>query len=209
MPESASKSKMNALANMPSGAASAGYQGKPGKTDSAGTTGNALAEISNEGVPLYNQKDPQWKDRILEKRFTIGQFGCAVTSTAMSLSKISGSNINPEEMDQYLDDNHGYRNEMIIWQIGAQKIGASAEMLYQTGNKDKVDKSLESGRPCVISVGNSRGPKGHWVCVAGRNADGSYIIHDPEGGRVVGGAWDGKCIRVEGYTQGTELRLFS
>ena len=209
MAESASKSKMTSLAKMPSaaassGAASAGYQAKPGNTGAnAGTTG---LEISDEGVPVYNQKDDQWKKRILERQFTIGQFGCAVTSTAMSLSKISGNNITPEEMDQYLDDHHGYRKEMIIWDIAATKIGTTASCLYQKDNKATIDSSLEAGHPCVISVNG----KMHWVCVAGRNADGSYIIHDPEGGKIVGGKWDdaSKCVLVDGYQAGTELRTF-
>ena len=205
MAESASKSQMTSLAAMPKAAASAGYQANSGMTGNA-KSGDVGAEISNEGVPLYNQKDEKWKKRILEHRYTIGQYGCAVTSTAMALSKISGSEINPEEMDQYLDDNHGYHNEMILWQIAAQKIGTTANMMRSMNNKDTIDHSLESGHPCVISVNN----KMHWVCVAGRNANGTYIIHDPEGGKQIGAKWDEKSrnILVDGYREGTELRTF-
>ena len=212
MAEPASKSQMNSQAKTLGatalgGVASAGYLANSGNTpDNVAQSNTAGAAISNEGVPLYNQKDNQWKDRTLERVYTIGQYGCAVTSTAMSLSKISGEKINPEQMDQYLDDNHGYHNEMIIWEIAAKKIGTTAAMMRSIGNKATIDRSLESGHPCVISVNQRR----HWVCVAGRNADGTYIIHDPEGGKQIGAKWDEKSrnILVDGYREGTELRTF-
>ena len=74
-----------------------------------------------------------------------------------------------------------------------------------SGNKAKIDKSLDAGRPCVISVKGT----GHWVCVAGRNADGSYIINDPGKFDHPTAKWNGSAIKVNGYDVGSQLRLFS
>src|SRR4051794_16309017 len=50
-------------------------------------------------TPLWWQGDARWGNRTLGHSFTIHQAGCAMTSTAMALSKISGTTINPGQLD--------------------------------------------------------------------------------------------------------------
>ena len=165
--------------------------------------------VSASGVPLYNQSDNRWGPRILGKLYTIRQKGCAVTSTAMALSKIGGTEIDPAQMDEFLDNHEGYDDQdRLYWQIAASKIGHTATFYngYIARHRTVVDDELDAGRPVALSTDGNR----HWVCVAGRNADGTYIIHDPNGGKVVSAKWNAakKGFLVDGYTYGDRIRSF-
>ena len=185
---------------------------------SSGSTGNQTTagvsvSTSSNGVPLYSQSDPQWKDRMLGKKYTIGSSGCAMCAVAMAISKIAGRNISPVELDEYLDNNGGYDGDGIYWDKAARYGGSSAASYPSTTNMhDQIDSSLAAGRPCIIHVVTKRG---HYVCVTGKNDDGTYTIHDPAGGVVRSGVWDSNqaTIVVDGYGSyggdNTQLILFS
>lgn len=187
-----------------------GTSGGSGGGSSAARTdapaSNGTASVSTNGVPLYAQGDSRWGGRYLgNHNHTIRSAGCAMTSTAMTISKIGGSEINPGQLDEYLDNHGGYSGNCIIWGVAAQKIGRSATC-YSYHSKSVVDSELNSGRPVVISVKS----EGHWVCIAGRRSDGTYIVHDPAGGRIKTANWNSNSKRflVDGYTAGSCLRTF-
>lgn len=164
----------------------------------------SVAAVSTNGVPLYSQSDPRWGSRGLGTGGnTIKSAGCAMTSTAMCLSKIAGREIPPDELDQYLDTHGGYSGDLLIWARAAQYIGKTATSV-SSYSQATVDDNLNAGRPVVISVKSG----GHYVCVAGRNSDGSYIIHDPAGGKIKSGSYNGSVIKVEGYSTGPQLVYF-
>lgn len=166
---------------------------------------SSTGAVSTNGVPLYCQGDSRWGSRGLGTGGnTIRSAGCAMCSTAMCLSKIAGREIPPDELDQYLDTHNGYSGDNIYWAKAASYIGYTASSTGMSGNKGTIDSGLEAGRPCVISVKNG----GHYVCVAGKNSDGSYIIHDPGDGSIRSGSWNGSVIMVNGYTAGSQLVYF-
>ena len=162
-------------------------------------------EVSTDGVPLYSQGDSRWSGDYMGKSgCTIGQIGCAMTSTTMALNKISGQSFTPKDMNNYLNNQpYGYTSDGdIYWNTAAQYVKKS--YTNKAYSKTNVDAELNAGRPVVISVKNA----GHWVCVAGRKSDGSYTIHDPAGGKVLSGSWAGDHIKVSGYNAGYDLCTF-
>ncbi len=166
------------------------------------SSGGSVA-VSTNGVPLFKQNDPNWGNDRLGRDGTIGGVGCAMTSTAMVLSKLAGRTIYPNALNTYLNNNSGYDGNCIYWNKAAQYIGRSYTGRNYT--RSVVDDELNNGRPMVISVNNA----GHWVCVAGRKADGTYIIHDPGYGDVRTAKWNGKILTVNGYSEGYYLRTFA
>ena len=174
----------------------------PTQSNTGGTTQNNPPAVSTNGVPLFKQGDPQWSGNKLGSSSTIGKVGCAMTSTAMVLSKLKGQYVYPNELNSYLMKNGGYSGNCIYWGVAAGYIGKRYTAYSYT--KSVVDNELNSGRPMVISVRS----EGHWVCVAGRKDDGTYIIHDPGDGQIHTGQWSNGHIAVSGYTAGSCLRTF-
>lgn len=185
------------------------YNGKEGWICAAYTEkydpSSSGGAVSDAGVPLYCQGDSRWGSRALGTGGnTIKSAGCAMCSVAMCLSKIAGYEITPTDLDSYLDSHSGYSGDNIYWDRAAKMIGKSAVSTGMSGNKGTIDSKLESGYPSVIAV---RGG-GHYVCVAGRSSDGTYIIHDPGDGKIHTGTWNGSAILVSGYTVGSQLVYF-
>ena len=180
----------------------------PTQSNTGGTTKNNPPAVSTNGVPLFKQGDPQWKNEKLGSSSTIGKVGCAMTSTAMVLSKLKGQCVYPNELNSYLIKNGGYAGKSgneLVWDVAAGYIGKSAKRYDSYYTKAIVDSELDNGRPMVISVKSQK----HWVCVAGRESDGNYIIHDPGDGKTHTGQWSDNHIAVSGYTAGARLRTFS
>lgn len=81
--------------------------------------------------PHYCQADPVYckmpdgKDRILGEKYTFKGSGCAVTAVSMIGSfllekyDLPGS-LNPAELDDWLDNNNGYRGDGIFWPAAAE-----------------------------------------------------------------------------------------
>ena len=127
-----------------------------------------------------------------------------MTSTTMALNKTSGKSFTPKDMNTYLNGHGGYTDGgAIYWGKAAEYV--SKAYTGKAYTKANVDGELNAGRPVVISVKSG----GHWVCVAGRQADGSYIIHDPAGGKVLNAKWNNSYIKVDGYAAGSHLRTFA
>jgi predicted chitinase len=155
---------------------------------------------SADGTPMYRQGDAQWGGRALGTGSSISAAGCAMTSTAMAISKISGKVINPGELDAYMDKNHGYSGNGIVWGNAAKAAGLGASKV--AFNASNINKQIDAGRPVVIGVdyhaGSNGGANGtdHWITVTHRKGD-TYFANDPatgkeislkmQGGRLVGG----------------------
>lgn len=175
------------------------HQGGPA-TDSSGRH----YPTSADGTPMYRQGDAAWGGRTLGSHYSIAQAGCAMTATAMALSKISGKVITPEQLDGWLDKNGGYSGDGLNWGRAAQMAGLGASKPgWSLGT---INAQLDAGRPVVIGVdyhaGSGGGANGtdHWVTVTGRSTENGqtvYHANDPatgqqislhlEGGRLVGG----------------------
>jgi predicted chitinase/LysM repeat protein len=173
---------------------------------------------SKDGTPMYRQGDPQWGSRRLGSSSSLAAAGCAMTATAMAVSKITGKVINPGEMDAWLDKNGGYAGNALMWGKAAQMGGLGAAKAGW--NFNTINKQIDVGRPVVIGVDYKAGSNGgangtdHWITVTGRgrqNGQNVYFANDPAtgkqitlrqvGGRLVGGP--------SGYKSTGELVTFS
>jgi LysM repeat protein len=146
-----------------------------------------------KGTPLYAQGDSRWGNRILGRHCTIRSAGCAMTSTAMAISKISGRTINPGELDAYLDRHGGYSGDGLLWDVAAHARGLHANR--PAWSLSTIDANLRAGKPVIIGVdykpGSNGGANGtdHWITIVGRKVDNSghvyYVANDPMGGKVI------------------------
>ncbi len=151
-------------------------------------------ETSRDGTPLYRQGDPEWGSRALGTGgSTLSRSGCAMTSTAMAISRISGQPITPGELDQFLDTHHGYSGDGLRWEVAARARGLGVER--PAWNMDTINRQLDSGRPVVIGIDNRPGSRGgangtdHWVTLTRRERDAqghsTYYANDPATGREI------------------------
>lgn len=146
--------------------------------------------LSREGVPLLKQGDPRWAKRVLEAKKTIKQAGCAITCAAMVLSKLSGKNVSPIDLDRYFDEQKAYKDDGLNWNIAAAFVGADCDYKYDLSG---VDQELAAGRPVVCGVDYKRGSNGgaggtdHWIVLLAKRHDrwGDYYrAVDPMTARV-------------------------
>jgi predicted chitinase len=147
---------------------------------------------SRDGTPKYRQGDAQWGGRRLGHSSSLAAAGCAVTATAMALSKISGKVINPGELDRYMDTHRGYAGNGIMWGQAAKAAGMGAGK--PGWNINTIDKQLNAGRPVVVGVdyrlGSNGGANGtdHWITLTGKGRQGGktvYYANDPINGQSI------------------------
>jgi hypothetical protein len=144
--------------------------------------------VLDGNVPLYGQSSPPWGDRVMGRNLTVRAAGCAMTSTSMAISAISGRPIDPGELDQYLDEHGGYVGDAIIWNTAAQARDLTARKV--PWSIATVDTELAAGRPVVVGVDFKEGSAGgadgtdHWICLV-KKGSGYYQAHDPANGKAV------------------------
>ncbi|HEV7475359.1 MAG TPA: DUF4157 domain-containing protein [Pyrinomonadaceae bacterium] len=156
------------------------------------TTADVKKDEKKDQVPFYKQGDDDWKDRVLGSVAKIGPKGCAVTAMSMAVSAISGKNIDPADMDIYLDEHSGYSGDNVYWEKAADAGGLNAKR-HVGFDIEVVDQSLASGKPCVISVNGN----GHWVAVTAKRIEKDlpiYTIHDPATGKAADMTLDGGSL---------------
>ncbi len=173
---------------------------------------------SRDGTPLYKQGDSQWGSRRLGTGSSISAAGCAMTATAMAVSKITGKTINPAEMDAYLDRNNGYSGNALKWGSAAAMGGLGASK--QAWKLDTINKQIDAGRPVVVGVdykpGSNGGSNGtdHWITITGRgtqNGKPVYYANDPATGKEITLNVQGSRLTggPQGYKTTGELVTFS
>jgi len=176
---------------------------------------------TSDGTPMYRQGDPEWGSRTLGRSSSVARAGCAMTATAMAISRISGNTVSPGELDRYLDSHGGYSGNGLNWDVAARSQGLTANR--PAWSMDTINRNLDQGRPVVMGVDYKAGSNGgangtdHWVTITRRERDAQgnsvYVGVDPangrefrmreQGGRLVGES-GGKSYRTTG-----ELRTFS
>jgi peptidoglycan hydrolase-like protein with peptidoglycan-binding domain len=156
---------------------------------------------SPDGTPMFRQGDAQWGSRRLGTGSSLSASGCAMTSMAMAVSKITGKVINPGEMDQHLDTHGGYSGNALVWGKAAQMGGLGASKA--AFNFDTINKQIDAGRPVVIGVDSKPGSNGgsngtdHWIAVTGRgtqNGKPVYYANDPASGKQITLSKDGNRL---------------
>ncbi|MBS1148708.1 MAG: uncharacterized protein H6Q89_406 [Myxococcaceae bacterium] len=130
---------------------------------------------------------------MLGRERTIAQAGCAMTSVAMAISKISDQPLTPRELDAHLDKHKGYSGDALDW----DKAGAARGLKVnrEKWSLDTIDAQLDAGKPVVVGVdykqGSNGGPAGtdHWICVTRKDVDEQdkpfYWASDPGTGKEI------------------------
>jgi predicted chitinase/LysM repeat protein len=204
----------------------AGRPAAPAPAPTAAAAGRASGPVkdddgrkfptSRDGTPMYRQGDPQWGSRRLGTGSSMSASGCAVTSTAMALSKISGKVINPGELDRHLDTHGGYVGNGIIWGKAAQMAGMGATKA--AWNYNTINKQLDVGRPVVVGVNHKPGSNGgangtdHWITLTGRGREGGktvYYANDPATGKQITLRQSGSQLLGGKYNTTGQLVTFS
>jgi LysM repeat protein len=173
---------------------------------------------SRDGTPLFKQGDAEWGKRALGTGSSIGAAGCAMTATAMAVSKISGKTINPGQMDAWLDKNGGYSGNGLNWDKAAQMGGLHATSA--AWNLDTINKQVDAGRPVVVGVDYKAGSNGgangtdHWIAITGRGQENGkpvYYANDPATGKQITLSQEGNTLKggPQGYKTTGQLRTFS
>ncbi|MHB8644168.1 MAG: choice-of-anchor D domain-containing protein [Thermomicrobiales bacterium] len=145
----------------------------------------AGAAVGACGLPPFSQNDPTWRNVIMQSSGdTIGQYGCAVTASAMLLNYY-GAILTPPQLSACLQDHA----DQLAW---AGVPGCSNGAVTGSNAFDfswpNLDQVLATGNPAI--VGMARGQTGlHFVIVtAGGGGDaGDYTVMDP---------WDGTTSKT-------------
>lgn len=123
----------------------------------------------------YRQDDPRWgKTTIGFSNSLMEDYGCAITSVAMALTKL-GQYITPGQLAK----EKIFSYDLIIW---PQKWN-DVELTYKTyrGALDwlKVDSEIKANNPVIVRIQADGKNGGHYVIIHHKTKDGRYVVHDP------------------------------
>lgn len=145
---------------------------------------------SPDGTPCFRQADGAWRDvRLADRGPTLARAGCAVTSCAMALSKLTGTPITPRELVARLQSARGLDPAgRIVWARAAEELRVSVGDPRQPWAVDRLRRELDAGRPVVVGVhkpGDEHGADpSHWLCVTRYDpSTGAFWANDPATGR--------------------------
>ena len=132
-------------------------------------------------VPLFAQNDPRWRDNVMQTcDMTIGQAGCALTSSAMAFNYY-GATTDPPALNTCLGD---YACPL-YWSIAAGTCsqGRATWLGRYDFNWNRLEQELAAGRPPLLGMEKDYS---HYVLVvAGSGSDpAGYTVHDPWDARV-------------------------
>ena len=154
---------------------------------------------SNLEVPYYSQLDNRWRyDHMIDENGvdwgTVGNYGCAMTSTAMVL-KYYSKDTDPGLFNAWLNSNNGYASgALLYWTKGAEY--SDGKMTYFEGltfgddqyqHWDRLKSELDNGYPVIVKVDKyplTYELDEHWVVVTGFiggavDEPSNYYINDP------------------------------
>ena len=163
--------------------------------------------VNAQGValPLYKQSDKDWKAQILGSEKTISKAGCALSSTAMAISMLTGETVTPADLDDYLDNHDGYTTKkvkqtkddgteeevtvptdnLLWWKAAMAKPNIKCEK-DNAYDYEKLKSHIAAGNPAVIGGDrNSDNKSDHWICAYAIDSDGNILAHDPSEGKVI------------------------
>jgi peptidase C39-like protein len=156
------------------------YYGAARKIPSAG----GLYFFSRLELPVrrFAQADPRWSDDPLGTTpGTMGEEGCAVSSSAMVLA-FYGQNVDPGRLNAFLTVNGGYTPEgWLYWEKAADFTPGMVRHAYEDlPSYFLIDSNLLRGNPVIVRI---RLPVGvtHFVVIVGKIGF-DYLIQDPASG---------------------------
>lgn len=152
-------------------------------------------------IPHLSQIDPIWKDTTYDHAeswaptniSTIKDWGCALTSASMILNYYGFPN-NPQTLNQYLIDKHGYNAwGGVIWSYFTKYAKEAKdnnsdlannqllEFSYPIFSQQILDQDLANNQPSILKLLTHPEANGyHFVVFTGQNTQGgNNLIHDP------------------------------
>ena len=148
------------------------------------------ASASEDGTPCFRQADAAWRDvRLGSHGPTLARAGCAVTSCAMAVSKLTGAVVTPAEVASRLAAKGGLDAAgRIVWSRAATELGVGLGNPRQPWSLERLRSELAAGRPVVVGVHKGAASAGadpaHWICVTRHDPrTDSYWANDPATGR--------------------------
>lgn len=158
-------------------------------------------------VPTLYQIDPAWANAAYAGG-TVALNGCGPTCLSMVYVALTGkTDLDPAAMARYSEEGGYVEGDMTSWSLmteGAAGIGlASAEL---PADEDAVRAALSQGRPVICSVmPGDFTTTGHFIVLAGENADGSVAVHDPNSAERTAQSWDltrilGQCRNLWAFS---------
>ncbi len=124
------------------------------------------------GVKIGNANCPNCYDSFM------GDYGCAVTSSAMVLKK-SGKDVNPGTIagnSSYFLYQYGYQWDLINWAAVGNSFFGHEPIIHWSADWSLIDTKLNEGKWAIVHV--PLGKWGHFVVVTGKEGN-DYKIHDP------------------------------
>lgn len=149
-------------------------------------------EWKRGSVPYLYQIDKEWRN-LPYAGGTIAQNACGPTCLAMVYIALTGdTSMGPVAMAAFSERAGFVSDNMTSWALmsdGASTLGLTSEVLPATANA--VNNALSSGKVIVASVEPGDFTTiGHFIVIAGLNADGSIDVHDPNSEERSHKSWD-------------------
>ena len=137
-------------------------------------------------VHRFAQGDARWSDDALgQTESTMGEEGCAVSSSAMVLA-FYGQDIDPGRLNAFLTTNGGYTPQgWLYWEKAADFIPGMVRHAYEDlPSYFLIDSNLLRGNPVIVRVHLPNGIT-HFVVIVGKTGF-DYLIQDPASGGEFG-----------------------
>lgn len=157
-----------------------------------GTPANKSVKIGNgqttnasgiyNGAFFFSQLDKNWKGKQLDHcpiTITIGNTGCALTSTAMVL-KYYGVDTDPNRLNDYLIVQSGFDSDGdLIWENVPEVSSGKVVWIERIDTSDwnRIDSELGQGYPIIAKV-NSTKVAEHFIVIWGKKGN-DYDFYDP------------------------------
>ena len=156
---------------------------------------------SSGKAPLYNQYDTSWSSKELGQSTTIGGQGCAMISASMVMSKITGQQIVPDKLNDYLNKNNGYNGNNLNW----NKAAAAADLHTPPAiglNFTAIHQQIDNGRPVAIGMDyKGEGNPDHYLAITRREGN-TYYANDSVDGKEIKLTRKGNTLTGESHNGG-------
>lgn len=134
---------------------------------------------------------------------TIAGSGCGPTSFAMIASTITGKTITPINAVEWCGNDYYIYNVGTMWSYfydASERFGISLEQQLGRNEIETVIAALKQGKYVISAQSAGRFTSGgHFIVLAGIDADGRIIVYDPNGGNhYVGSSFNKEEITAAG-----------
>ena len=147
-------------------------------------------------VPYLYQIDPQWGSAPYAGA-DIANSGCGPTSLAMVYVALTGkTDFDPPAMGSFSEENGYVEEGLTSWLLmseGAAQLGLDSREL--PADAGMVTAALEAGEPVICTVGpGDFTSKGHFIVLSGVDAEGKFMVHDPNSAENSAHSWDAQRV---------------